>query len=171
MSGLTKDIKYAAIARRHGIRRPFRALREARKVKVGPATAMALLQKESGGWNVWGHDRNSAGQVIWPGGAHGETVYVTKENYLKYKERRKQGHGMQGCGPLQLTWFAFQDAADKIGGCWKAVNNLHVGYSILAGYIASSSYYQAFKRYNGSDEYARDAMRLRKLWRERFGID
>ena len=69
------------------------------------------MQETSGGANIFGHDT-----TIFAGAGE-----VTKSKYLAYKKQRgpKGEGGMQGVGPLQLTFFTLQDEADDRGGCWK----------------------------------------------------
>lgn len=123
------------------------------------ACAVVLLQKESGGRNVWGHDPVDTGGVYVKGSE------VTREAYLEYKRRNLPA---QGVGPCQLTYKPFQQQADDIGGCWDWRCNVTIGFRILAGYIKRYGEREAFRRYNGSgpaaERYADDAMaRLKKL--------
>jgi hypothetical protein len=129
-------------AGQHGIKMPIRAYRAARKVGVPYWVACAfLMQETSGGMNVFGHD---------PGNYSGAGV-VTKRKYLDYKRRRQAGYGMQGVGPMQLTWYTFQDRADELGGCWRPSINIRVGLEIVKQhYQASGSWVEAARRYNGS---------------------
>src|SRR5690606_10722699 len=90
------------------------------------ACAVVLLQKESGGRNVWGHDPVDTGGVYVKGSE------VTREAYLEYKRRNLPA---QGVGPCQLTYKPFQQQADDIGGCWDWRRNVTIGFRILAGYI------------------------------------
>ena len=103
-----------------GIKAPEMAIAESRRAGLDLAYACALLQKESGGGaNVFGHDRDRSGRYIFP--ARDGAVAVTEELYREYKRRRGPTGkgGMQGVGPTQLTWWEFQDEADREGGCWK----------------------------------------------------
>lgn len=91
---------------------------------------LALVQKESGFHNVFGHDPTRSIPDKWKGST------VTRAKYSFYKVRRRAGQGMQGVGYTQLTWFALQDDADKVGGCWKAYPNMVVGFRHLKQLIA-----------------------------------
>ena len=110
---------------------PKACIAEAERSELPIQLAAALLEKESGGHNVFGHDRDRAARYIFP--ARDGTVKVTKELYLEYKRRRvaSGNKAMQGVGPCQPTW-SFQDDADKLGGCWKPQVNMRVGFQRLA---------------------------------------
>jgi hypothetical protein len=143
-------------ARRAGIVNPIIAYNEARRAGLSYAVLCAVLEQESGGGhNVFGHD---AVQNPVKGGK------VTKERYLSYKRYRKQGLGMQGVGPMQLTYYGYQDLADQLGGCWKVQPNIRVGANKLAKDIHKYGLYGALKAYNGSDAYARQVMSRVRKW-------
>ena len=125
--------------------------------------ALALIEKESGGKNVYGHDpvRNPA-----PKGGH-----VTRDNYARYKRDRKAGLGMQGVGHTQLTWYALQDSADALGGCWKPYPNMVVGFSNLKRLCNLHGKQGGAAAYNGTGEaaaaYGRDFVRKQEAWHRR----
>jgi hypothetical protein len=91
-----------------------------------------------GGRNVFGHD-----PTIFIGGD------VTKQRYLRYRLARGHRH-MQGVGPVQLTYWSIQDAADKLGGCWIPEVNMRVGFALLRYNIARYGRERGFAAYNGS---------------------
>src|SRR4051812_46366339 len=106
-------------ARRAGIINPLIAYQEAQRAGLEYAVLCAVLEQESGGGhNVFGHDRVRNPVV---GGR------VTKKRYLLYRKYQRQGEGMQGVGPMQLTYYTYQDLADRYGGCWKVRYNIRVG--------------------------------------------
>ena len=150
-----KQAIWAAIAAKHGIRNARIAIEEGHKVGIGPALAVAMLEQESGGHNVWGHD-----PTIFVGGfdrLHNKywTVhprrkgYVNKAGYLEYKRQRGTTR-MQGVGPMQLTWWSTQDAADAIGGCWVPRYNIRIGFKSLSANIKAFGLRKGIERYNGS---------------------
>lgn len=155
--------------KRHGIEVPRIAYEEARRVGLELAVLCAVLEQESGGGaNVFGHDRGADGKPIW----HGSTgrVPVNVVTYAEYK-RFRDAHGkppygrMQGVGPMQLTWYSYQDLADRLGGCWSPRFNVRVGAGILARAIERSGLHRALWAYNGSESYA-DAVEKRvEKWR------
>ena len=150
------------ILKRHGIVRPDEVVKIARKEDLELAVACTLLEKESGGGrNVWGNDG------VDTCGNYDKGSSVTQAAYLAYKRDRKRC-GMQGVGPTQLTWWAFQDRADTRGGCWKWEVNVEVGFEIMAGYIHKHGLWEAAKRYNGADSYANDFVAKHRVWRDRL---
>jgi hypothetical protein len=172
-------LRKIAVMRRNGIVHPWKTNRAAKKAGLGLALACALLDQESGGGrNVYGHDAVD-GKIIF----HGQTgtVKVTRKNYREYK-RFRDATGevppfgrMQGVGPMQLTWFAFQDEADDLGGCWRPAINMRVGFQIVKRNIeASGSMRTGVRQYNGSgsaaEDYADDVLARREVWRERLSL-
>lgn len=169
MNALLRKQRLVRRMRKHGIEVPKIAYEEAKRAGLELAVLCAVLEQETGGGrNVYGHDRDSSGRVIW----HGKegTVPVTRDNYAAYK-RWRDAHGrppygrMQGVGPMQLTWYSFQDLADSYGGCWYPRANVRVGAEILAKAIERSGLHRALWQYNGSESYA-DAVEKRVAkWR------
>ena len=131
--------------------------------KLPLSYALALIEKETGGRNVYGHDhvRNPA-----PKGGK-----VTARNYAAYKKARKAGMGMQGVGPTQLTWFEYQDHADKLGGAWRPYPNMVVGFALLGSHIKRLGKEKGAAAYNGTgdaaDAYGRDFVRKQEAWHRR----
>lgn len=160
------DQRAIRIAREGGIVRPQQALVQQRRAGLDDyGLACAMLEQESaGGENVFGHDPVRSPQIV--GGP------VTEERYLRYLKLRRAGYGMQGVGPLQLTWYAYQDQADELGGCWRPYVNLFVGYSVLADLIRIYGLAGGVRRYNGSGPaayaYAASVLARRLRWRRRF---
>lgn len=158
------DQRYASIAADHGLKNSLRALWEARAVDISPSLALAILEQESGGRNVFGHD-----PTIFVGAGE-----VTKEKYLRYRaQRRASGNRlMQGVGPMQLTWWEFQDEADRLGGCWVVKYNMRTGYRRLARLIDEHGTWEGVKRYNGSgaaaEAYKRSVRARYEKWHDRL---
>ena len=156
-----------------GIKAPEMAIAEARRAGLDLAYACALLQKESGGGaNVFGHDRDRSGRYIFP--ARDGAVAVTEELYREYKRRRGPAGkgGMQGVGPTQLTWWEFQDEADREGGCWKPAVNMRVGFRRLASLMRAHGEADGARRYNGSGDaavaYSADLREKARAWQARL---
>jgi len=142
-------------------------VREARRTGLPLAVACVMLEKESaGGRNVWGHDKTKCPDDTLPYRKGGS---VTEQNYRAYLSVRTRC-GMQGVGPTQLTYYTFQDMADKRGGCWRPEVNIAIGFEILAGYVKSDGVRDAFSRYNtgrpGDTPYGRDAMKRLPRWEQ-----
>lgn len=157
--------------KRYGIEHPIITYQEAKRGGVELAVVAAVLEQETGGGrNVFGHDRDEHGHVIFHG--QEDSVPVTKELYLEYKRFRDAIPGrrrMQGVGPMQLTWWRFQDEADAEGGCWNPRANIRVGIRVLRRNLArSGSLRETLRAYNGSYAYA-DAVLLKvEKWRKRL---
>jgi uncharacterized protein YcbK (DUF882 family) len=156
-----------------GIKAPEMAIAEARSAGLDLAYACALLEKESGGGaNVFGHDRDANGRYIFP--ARDGAVPVTEELYREYKRRRVESGNrlMQGAGPTQLTWWEFQDEADREGGCWKPAVNMRVGFRRLASLMRQHGEADGARRYNGSgpaaEAYSADLRAKARAWKARL---
>jgi hypothetical protein len=121
----------ARAIRAHGVRFESVVVREARRVRLPVALACAVVEKETGFRNVFGHDAVRNPVKSPPGGL----LTVTRENYAQYLHHRRQGLGNQGVGPMQLTSPGLQDRADQLGGCWQPGPNIRVGLEFLAGNI------------------------------------
>jgi hypothetical protein len=157
---VTRDRAIVAL-RDHGIVNPIWTYDEAKAAKLPLALACAILDQESGGGhNEWGHD-----PTIFVGAGK-----VTRWNYLRYKIRRRLSGNrlMQGCGPVQLTWWAKQDRADSLGGCWQPRFNMRVGFEDLAGNIRRDGLHAGIAAYNGSgpaaQRYADSVLHRRSYW-------
>ena len=167
MSALTEAM------RRNGILRPDEVVELARDAGLELAAACVLLVKESGGGrNVWGHD------PVPTGGAYAKGSPVTPDNYAAYRRALAEGRaGRQGVGPCQLTAADYQDAADRLGGCWDWRTNVFVGFRTLAGHQRRYGERGGFVAYNGgpgaltrsathpAQLYGDDAMRKLAAWR------
>jgi hypothetical protein len=137
-----------------------------RKAAVPPSLAASVLMQEtSGGANIFGHDK-----TIFAGAGT-----VTKAKYLAYKKQRGPDGkgGMQGVGPLQLTFFTLQDEADARGGCWRPYVNMLVGYEHLAANIRRSGLRAGVRAYNGSgadaEEYADTVLTRAEVFKKVLG--
>jgi CHAP domain len=158
----------ARAIRAHGGRFETAVVREARRVRLPVALACAILEKETGFQNVFGHDgvRNPIKSP--PGGV----LPVTEENYRRYLAHRRQGLGNQGVGPMQLTSPGLQDRADQLGGCWQPGPNIRVGLEFLAGNIRRVGLRPGVVAYNGSgpaaQRYGDDVLARARLWEQRL---
>lgn len=164
------DQKYASIAAGLGMKGSLRLLMEARDAGLPPSLALGLRTQETGitgDGNVFGHD---------PSGNHVGAGQVTKAKYLAYRRQRgAMGKGgMQGVGPLQLTYFTFQDEADRKGGCWIARWNYYVGFRDLAHLIRQyGSQRHALAVYNGGPrnpnyDYADSVLEHKDFWHQKL---
>ena len=149
-----------------GILDPETMVAEARRVGLALPVAAAMLEKESfGGRNVFGSD---------PGGIFIGAGAVTKAKYLAYrKQRRASGNEKrQGVGPCQLTWWEFQDDADREGGCWKPEINMRVGFRRMASLMKDLGPAKGAEKYNGSGPnavaYSKDLLLRVNKWEQRL---
>jgi hypothetical protein len=136
-----------------------------RSTGLALSDGLALVEKESYFRNVFGHDRTRAIPDSWKGSR------VTTVKYRYYKTRRRLGYGMQGVGPTQLTWFAFQDEADRIGGCHRPYSNLCVGFRHLHQLIVAHGREKGAAAFNGTGDaaaaYGRDFVHKQQAWHRR----
>lgn len=163
----SEKLRKAAILKRYGIKRPLKTVEAALKANLPIGIAAAVLEKESyGGKNVFGSDPSRCSNPGYKKGGR-----VTKDTYLAYKKLRPSC-GMQGVGPVQLTYYSFQDEADSLGGCWKPEINMYVGFKLMKSLIDTHGLALGIERYNGSGPAAQaysQWVRDRALvWRKRL---
>lgn len=163
--GLTRNLALARRAKKHGANYSLRIIIQARKAGVPLSLAFALIEKESGFRNVFGHDPTNSIPVTWRG------KKVTKSRYKHYKKNRGStgSGGMQGVGPAQLTWWSYQDEADSRGGCWNPKHNISVAMDHLAALLnRHRSQEDAIAAYNGAGAaaraYAKDVLARQRKW-------
>lgn len=158
----------ARAIRAHGGRFESVVVREARRVRLPVALACAVVEKETGFRNVFGHDAVRNPVKSPPGGL----LTVTRENYAQYLHHRRQGLGNQGVGPMQLTSPGLQDRADQLGGCWQPGPNIRVGLEFLAGNIRRMGLRPGVVAYNGSgpaaQRYGDDVLARARQWEQRL---
>lgn len=164
--GLVRDLALARRAKKHAPRYSLRIIMQARKSGIPISLGFALIEKESDFENVFGHDPTDSIPDSWKG------TMVTKNKYLFYKVRRPE-HGMQGVGPAQLTWWAYQDQADKRGGCWIPKHNISVAFDHMAALIENNkTLREAVAKYNGTgpkaEAYASAVLKLQLKWHNRL---
>lgn len=121
--------------------------------------ALVLLDMESsGGRNCFGAPKNCGP----PRGSE-----VTEARYKAYLAARDVC-GLQGVGPLQLTFRGFQDAADAAGGAWRPEVNVRVGLAEFARLLQRNSARDSLSRWNtgkpGESPYSQKAMTLLPGW-------
>lgn len=168
-----RDLQLAHRARSHGANYSLRIVWEARRAGIPISLGFALIDQETGGTfqNLWGHD-----STIFIGGydrKNGKRYSrVTRGSYKEYKRQRGTTK-MQGVGPAQLTWWEFQDDADRRGGCWKPRHNIATGFGLLADLIRKhGNTRDGVAAYNGSgasaDRYAVEVLHKRADWHRRL---
>jgi CHAP domain len=154
----------ARAIRANGGRFESLVVREARRAGLPVALACAVLEKETGFRNVFGHDAVRNPVKSPPGGL----LAVTEANYRQYLAHRRRGLGNQGVGPMQLTSAFLQDRADQLGGCWQPGPNIRVGLEFLAGNIRRLGLRAGVVAYNGSgtaaQRYGDDVLARARRW-------
>ena len=165
-----RDQALVDMLNKHGLRFPMWTIAEARRVGLPLSYALAFLEKES-----TGRDRNGKpgfGLNLFGSDPVRNPVrggFVTHEKYKTYLANRKSGLGMQGVGPLQLTWWEYQDMADEEGGCWHPRSNMRVGFAIAKRQIRDHGKHDGVRRWNGTgpaaEQYAEDWASRQRRWR------
>ena len=154
------------------------------------AIAAALIQKETGGQNIYGHDGSvetgtgvfstKYGPVVIGGTtyAQGSNIPVTQGNFAEFLRRVTAGEKSNGVGPAQITYAGyFKKAPDY--PFWDALANIRFGLTILADYLdddfSDSSISAAGARYNGGTNpgakaltYGADLLTKTKAWRAKL---
>ena len=156
------SLKKIQTAKKYGIANAGRAFLAARKVGLPYFVAVALLEKESGGRNVWGND--TGGMLA---GFHRP---VNEWTYKAFRHEVKRGRTSNGVGPCQITWPGFFDQMEKRGlKPWVAMDNMIFGFELLKSYHdASGSWIDAGERYNGARAYGVDLDARITRWRARI---
>jgi len=157
----SRDQSLAETANRHGANYSLRIILEARRSGIPISLGFALIEQESNFRNVFGHD-----PTIFAGAGT-----VTLAKYREYK--RQRGHTrMQGVGPAQLTWWEFQDRADRLGGCHIPRWNIRVAFDLLAKLIEEHGEIVSIARYNGSgaaaNAYSKSVRGKQDKWHARL---
>ena len=154
------------------------------------AIAAALIQKETGGRNVCGHDGSAEtgpgvfstkygpvtiGDTTY---AQGSDIPVTQANFAEFLRRVTAGEKNNGVGPAQITYSGyFKQAPDY--PFWDALANIRFGLTILADYLdddfSDASISSAAAHYNGGTNpgpralaYGADLLTKTKIWRARL---
>lgn len=159
------------IATKAGIQNAEQAKRAAARAGLPFWAACALLQKESNGRNVYGHDK----------GAERPAEYVTKANFEPFYQRVLNGALSNGVGPAQITWAGrvvngkrdggyFKEMLDEGLRPWHVEDNMFFGFRLLRRHYSANgnSWEKAGTRYNGSEAYGKDFLAKVKEWRQRL---
>lgn len=142
-----------------------------REAELPYFVACALLEKESGGRNVYGHDRDGA--------LSGFPGQVNRGNYAVFRWMIANGWDSNGVGPCQITYPGFFDQMEDEGlSPWNVHHNMLFGFRLLKGYYDKhSSWATAGALYNGGPtpnraalEYGNDLKRRIGVWKQRLGI-
>ena len=159
------------VAAKAGIRNAEAARRAAARAGIPFWAACALLEKESHGRNVYGHDK----------GAERPAEYVTKANFEPFYQRVLNGALSNGVGPCQITWAGSVKNGKRDGGYfremlseglrpWHVGDNMFFGFRLLRRHYTANgdSWEKAGTRYNGRESYGADFLAKVKEWRARL---
>ena len=137
--------------------------------------ACALLEKESGGRNVYGHDAGGA--------LAGFPRQVNRGNWEVFRWLViDKGHTSNGVGPCQITYAGPAKGGRRDGGFfaimeqrqlrpWIPLDNMIFGFGLLAAHKKRhGTWARAGEAYNGSPAYGADLVKKANEWRARLKI-
>lgn len=140
------------------------------------AILAAMVQKESGGQNIYGRDgKDTASPGVY---ANDYPLQVTKENFTEFRAAVLAGQKSNGVGPSQITypgyWKQYPDYP-----FWDVLANLKFGATLLMdlldGDYSDASISSAGARYNGGTNpgekaiaYGADLLTETNTWRARL---
>lgn len=158
-------------------------LAAASRAGVDLALACALIEQESAGKNVYGHDSGGTystrdAEVVLDGVTYprGSDVPVTEANYARFVALVASGAKSNGVGPAQITYRGYFPDAERRGlRLWLPEDNLTFGLQIIARHLAAGrSIAEAGTLYNagnltaGVTAYGRDLETKTDTWRARL---
>jgi hypothetical protein len=175
---LTVTADQIATARDNGLQNVETAAEVASEVGLQWYLACALLEKESGGKNVWGNDAG--------GTFSGLRDLITESSWRAFRhEILVRGMRSNGCGPLQLTYKPFFTQMEKAGlKPWVIRDNMLFGFRLFLGYFKAqraegwsmkSSIIRSGYTYNtggpvGGNGYGERLFELTVKWRDLVGV-
>ena len=143
------------------------------QVGVPLEIAAALIEKESGGRNIYGHDVGGIFSL-----PPGQNLEVTPANYEQFLRRVLAGEKSNGVGPAQITYPGyFRQYPDY--PFWEPLANIKFGLTLLADHLdgnySASSISSAGARYNGGTNpgekalaYGADLLTKTNAWRAKL---
>ena len=142
------------------------------------AILAAMVQKESGGQNIYGRDgKDTASPGVY---ANDYPLQVTKENFTEFRAAVLAGQKSNGVGPSQITypgyWKQYPDYP-----FWDVLANLKFGATLLMdlldGDTSDASISSAGAHYNGGTSpnekavaYGADLLTKTNAWRARLAV-
>lgn len=168
-------VKRIAIAKQAGLWNVDAAAAACRAVGLPFFAACALLEKESSGKNIYGHDAGGINNV------RGE-LRVTDVNFLAFLVKVMNGGTSNGVGPCQITYAGALKNGHRDGGFfrqmseqglrpWVPEDNMRFGFGLLKGYYDDTrSWVDAGTKFNGARTYGLDLDRRVQEWKTRLGI-
>lgn len=133
----------------------------------------AVLDKETDGRNIYGHDQGGAFSD--PTGAN---IEVTEANYAQFRDLVLVQHKTSnGVGPMQLTYPGFFTDMEKQGlKPWVPYDNILYGARLLGSYYTAAAGEKTLAarvakvgtRYNGNASYGDDLVKVALQWAVRL---
>lgn len=136
------------------------AVEAANEIGLPLAVAFTLLDMESEGKNVFGHDSN--------GMFKGQEV--TESRYQEMVAAVAEGGPSNGVGPTQITYRTFfPDAESKGLRLWIPYENMLYGFSLLMShYTRKGNWRDSATAYNGKSTYGATFARILAEWERRL---
>lgn len=154
----------------YGIENADALVRACKALGLEVAIGAALMEKESNGRNVYGHDRGGVFSTEALGKPPGNRV--TKENYQEFRRRiAVPGSISNGVGPAQITWKPFFADADRRGmDLSDPSQNMQFGFDLFDDYLYNSGgdVVEAGRVYNNSLAYGIKLNEMVQAWRNRL---
>jgi hypothetical protein len=149
------------------------AARAAKRTGIPFYLMCTLLEKESMGKNIYGHD---VGGVFSRPGEHP----VTESNFREFYRRVvTNGERSNGVGPLQITYRGFfPQMRDQGLKAWVPEDNMVFGAKLFMSYYNANrrnglsvreSIRRAGVKYNGASAYGDRLVTIADKWRDRVG--
>ena len=140
---------------------------EAKREGLGLATALALVEQESGFANIFGCDLGARDTVPW---CHQN---VTKDRVKALISHVERGGVSNGVGLTQLTSIDFIRQAEKEGGAHTVSAQCRIGFRLMHGLIARNGERKGIGAYNGGEgnpnlTYADSVLALRAKWQNKI---
>jgi murein DD-endopeptidase MepM/ murein hydrolase activator NlpD len=154
---------------------------KAEKLDIRVSTGAAVIEKESGGRNIFGCDHTEAVKARAPW-CHERVTRERLDALIRWVE---SGEDSNGVGWAQLTHFPLIRKAEEIGGANKPGPNIEVGFEELkrlfvkyhSGALYNSGWLEAVASYNGGEgnrfdpmpqAYAKDVAAKARAWEHRL---
>lgn len=146
------------------------AARVANKLRLPFYLLCAVITKETGGKNIFGHDS---------GGAMYGAGEVTEDKYWEFRRLIDAGARSNGVGVMQITYKGFFPIMENRGlKPWVPYDNILYGAELIKGYYESArdvglSVTESIRRtgtkYNGASAYGDSLVSVANMWRDRVG--
>ena len=187
---MVTDMNKVVIMRNNGMSHPLSIFRAARDAGIPLPAAAAMIQQESKGKNIFGHDVGGAlstsGRTVTIQGRTyppGSDIEVTPARCAIFLIKIAAGEKSNGVGPAQIT-YAGELPDGRTGGYfrqmleddllpWRPYDNMLFGCRLLANLWDSwGSWYAAFGHYNGGSKlnnlYGAQVVSKMRQWERKF---